>query len=191
VPQSRKESTDRQKEQFGCMKLGSAFLGWLTATGAAVLLTAIAAAVGTAVGVSTGTTIDEATTQNEQGSSTAQTVGLVGGIVLLVVLLSGYFCGGHVAGRMARFNGRKQGLGVWLWTVVIAAVVAVAGTQYNVLDNLDAFPRIPTGGNLTTGGIIALVSVAVISLVGAPLGGLAGMRYHRRVNKAAFEPTPG
>jgi len=75
----------------------------------------------------------------------------------------------------------------------IAAVVAVAGAQYNVLDNLDAFPRIPTGGNLTTGGIIALVAVAVavISLVGAPLGGLAGMRYHRKVDKAAFEPTPG
>jgi len=75
--------------------------------------------------------------------------------------------------------------------VVIAAVVAVAGAQYNVLDNLDAFPRIPTGGNLTTGGIIVLVAVAVISLVGAPLGGLAGMRYHRKVDKAAFEPTPG
>jgi len=70
-------------------------------------------------------------------------------------------------------------------------VVAVAGVQYNVLDNLDAFPRIPTGGNLTTGGIIVLVAVAVISLVGAPLGGLAGMRYHRKVDKAAFEPTSG
>jgi len=52
-------------------------------------------------------------------------------------------------------------------------------------------PRVPTGGNLTTGGIIVLVAVAVISLVGAPLGGSAGMRYHRKVDKAAFEPTPG
>jgi hypothetical protein len=192
VPLTRQEATARQRERFGGMKLGSAFFGWLTATGAAVLLTALAVAVGAAVGVSNGTTLSDATNQAQQGTNTAQTVGLVGGVALLVILLIAYFCGGYVAGRMARFSGLKQGLGVWLWTIVIAIVVAVAaavaGSKYNVLDNLNAFPRIPTGGNLTTGGIIALVAVALISLVGALLGGLAGMRYHRKVDQAAFEP---
>ncbi len=39
----------REKEQYGGVKIGSAFFGWLTATGTAVLLTALAAAAGTAV----------------------------------------------------------------------------------------------------------------------------------------------
>lgn len=192
VPRTRQEATGRQQQRFGGMKVGSAFFGWLTATGAAVLLTALVVAVGAAVGVSTGTSLDQVSNQAQQGTDTAKTVGLAGGIALLVVLLIAYFCGGYVAGRMARFNGLTQGLGVWLWTIVIAIIVAVvaaiAGSNYNVLDNLNAFPRIPTGGNLTTGGIIALVAVAVVSLIGALLGGLAGMRFHRKVDQAAFDP---
>ena len=193
VPQNRVEATARQKERYGGVKVGSAFFGWLTATGTAVLLTALVVAAGAAVGVSTGTTVQTATTEATQGTATAQTVGLVGGIALLVVLFLAYYCGGYVAGRMARFNGLKQGLAVWLWAVfiaiVVAVVAAVAGSRYDVLNNLNAFPRIPTSGTLTTGGLIALAAVAVASLVGALLGGLAGMRFHRKVDQAAFEPA--
>ena len=54
---------------------------------------------------------------------------------------------------------------VWLWAIVVAIVVAVlgavAGAEFNVLSQLNSFPRIPVSeGNLTTGGIIALVAVA-------------------------------
>lgn len=34
----------REKEEYGGIKVGSAFLGWLTATGMAILLTAVTAA---------------------------------------------------------------------------------------------------------------------------------------------------
>ena len=37
---------------------------------------------------------------------------------------------------------------------------------------------------LTIGGIILAVGVVVASLIGALLGGLAGMHYHRRVDRA-------
>ena len=60
----------------------------------------------------------------ENATGTAQTVGLVGAILLLVVLFVAYCRGGYVAGRMARFDGRKQGLAVWLWGVVMALVIA-------------------------------------------------------------------
>jgi hypothetical protein len=88
---------------------------------------------------------------------------------------------------MARFNGAKQGMAVWLWALVIAILVAVlgavAGSKYNVLEQLNSFPRIPVSeGDLTTAGIIALVIVAVTSLAGAILGGIAGTRYHRRID---------
>ena len=113
-------------------------------------------------------------------------------IVLLVVLFVAYYCGGYVAGRMARFDGAKQGVAVWLWALFIAIVVAllgaVVGSEFNVLADLNSFPRIPVGeGDLSTGGIIAAVVVAVTSLAGAVLGGLAGMRFHRRVDRAGFD----
>jgi len=178
----------REKDAHGGVKIGSAFFGWLTATGTAVLLTALVAAAGTAVGVATNTAVGQATSQ---ATANAKTVGLVGGIVLLVILFVAYYCGGYVAGRMARFNGMKQGIAVWVWALVIAVLVAVlgavAGSKYNVLANLNSFPRIPVNeGTISTGGIIALLSAAVASLVGAILGGLAGMRFHRKVDKAGL-----
>lgn len=178
----------REKEQFGGIKIGSAFFGWLTASGTAILLTALVAAAGAAVGVATSTDPGTAATQATQNP---ETVGVVGAIALSIVAFVAYYCGGYVAGRMARFNGLKQGLAVWLWAVVIAAAVAalaaVAGSKYDVLSSLNSFPRIPVdAGSLTTGGLIALAGFAVASLAGALLGGLAGMHFHRKVDKAGF-----
>ncbi|MCU1537495.1 MAG: hypothetical protein JWP82_1846 [Humibacillus sp.] len=177
---------DRQQEQFGGMKPGSAFFGWLTATGTAVLLTAVISAAGVALGLASNPSIDKAATATP---SEAQTVGTIGAVLLAVILFVAYFCGGYVAGRMARFNGAKQGLAVWLWAALIAGLVAVAaavaGSKYDVLGQINSFPRIPIdSGTLTTGGIIALVIAAVVALVGAILGGIAGMRFHRRIDRA-------
>lgn len=188
VARDRHSVVDREKEEYGGIKAGAAFFGWLTATGTAILLTALVTAAGTAVGVATGTSAAEATGRADANSGTN---GLAGAILVLVVLFIAYYCGGYVAGRMARFNGIKQGLAVWLWAVaiavVVAIVVAIAGDQYNVLGRLNSFPRIPISeGSLTTGGIIALLFAAAASLVGALVGGLAGMRFHRKVDKAGL-----
>lgn len=189
VARDRESVVAREKEEYGGIKLGSAFFGWLTATGTAVILTALAAAAGAAFGLSGTTDAQEAV---DQATENAETIGIVGGIVLVVVLFVAYYCGGYVAGRMARFDGAKQGLAVWLWAVVIAIVLAllglVAGSQYNVLSQLNTFPQIPVSANdLTTGGVIALVAAAVVSLVGAVLGGFAGMRFHRKVDRAGLD----
>ena len=185
---NREAVLQRQQERYGGMKFGSAFFGWLTATGTAVLLTALLAAAGAAVGVATNTDTGQAVGQATQNAST---VGLAGGIALAVVLFVAYYAGGYVAGRMARFNGAKQGVAVWLWAVVIAIVVAVvgaiAGSKYNILGTLNSFPRLPVDeGSLTTGGLVALLVAALVSLAGAILGGLAGMRFHRKVDRAGL-----
>jgi hypothetical protein len=187
-PLDRRTVVRRQKEEHGGVKIGSAFFGFLTAVGVGVLLTALLAAAGTAVGISTGTNASEAVSK---AGTSASTVGIVGGIVLLVILFVAYYCGGYVASRMARFNGIKQGLAVWLWALLIAVVVAVLGavfgSKYDILARLNSFPRIPVSeGNLTTGGIIAAVAVVVASLAGALLGGLAGMRFHRAVDRTGL-----
>jgi len=185
----KEEVARREKEEFGGFKFGSAFFGWLTATGTAVLLTALVSAVGAAVGLAASGTAEEAVNDATQSP---ETVGIVGAIALVVVLFVSYFAGGYVAGRMARFSGAKQGLAVWLWAVVIAVVVAIisaiAGAQWNILGNLNSFPRIPLNeGTLTTVGIITAVAVALVSLLGAILGGVTGMRYHRRVDRVGLE----
>jgi hypothetical protein len=184
----RREVVEREREQHGGIKIGSAFFGWLTATGTAVLLTALLAAAGTAIGLSTGTDADDAASA---AADDPTTIGVIGAVALLLVLFVSYYCGGYVAGRMARFDGAKQGLAVWLWALVIAVVVAVlgavAGSKFNVLANLNSFPRIPIGeGDLSTAGILAAIGVAVASLAGAILGGIAGMRFHRRVDRTGF-----
>ncbi|MFR0636577.1 hypothetical protein RF641_01160 [Arthrobacter sp. LS16] len=188
-PRDRNAAVEREKHLYGGMKIGSAFFGWLSATGMGVVLTALVAAAGTAVGVSTGTNPDEVAQSLNQDP---QTVGMLGIIVLAAIVLVSYYCGGYVAGRMARFHGARQGVAVWLWALVISAVVAllgwIGGSQYNVLAQVNSFPRIPVNeGTLSAAGIIALVVVAAVALLGAVLGGLAGMRFHRRVDKAGSQ----
>ncbi|WP_261167102.1 hypothetical protein [Microbacterium sp. Marseille-Q6965] len=184
----REEIVERERERFGGFKFGSAFFGWLAAMGTAVLLTALAAAIGAGVSWGTGTSVGEAgeaATDNPTGAS------ILGAIVLAVLLFVSYFAGGYVAGRMARFNGAKQGLAVWLWAIVVAVVVAVvtaiAGSQWDILAMFNGFPRIPvTPETATTTGILTAVGAAIVTLVGAVLGGMTGMRYHRKVDRVGL-----
>ncbi len=184
----REEVVAREKREFGGMRFGTAFFGWLTATGTAVLLTALVAGAGAALGLGAQADPEEVA---DQAAQNAGTIGIVGAIAVLVILLVAYFAGGYVAGRMARFNGAKQGIAVWLWALIVAVVLAIvsaiAGSQWNVLANLNSFPRLPFGeGELTTAGIVTAVAALLVSLLGAVLGGLAGMRFHRRVDRAGL-----
>ena len=116
----REEIVAREKERFGGMKFGSAFFGWLTAAGTAVLLTTAVSALSVAIGLRLldGEEID---------SGEAQVLGIAGIITIAAILFVAYLAGGYVAGRMARFSGAKQGVAVWLWSIVIAVVAAIIG----------------------------------------------------------------
>ena len=167
----------RQREEFGGLSWACAFFGWLVAVGLAVLLIALLSAAGAAVGL----------TNADEASGSADAIGIAGGILLLAVLVLAYYAGGYVAGRMARFNGPRQGFAVWLLGLVVTIVLAVAGVllgaEYNVLESLN-LPRIPVDeGSLTTGGLIALAAVVVGTLLAAVAGGKAGSHYHRKVDR--------
>ena len=182
---SEEPTPAEQARRLGGVKPGAAFFGWLSATGMSVLLTALLTAAGAGLGVATQTDPGEVAGRAPEG------VGIVGAVAVALILFVSYYCGGYVAGRMARFNGAKQGVAVWLWAVVIAVVAALlvvmAGGQFNILSTLNSFPRIPVDeGALTVGGIIVLIVAALITLGGAILGGMAGMRYHRRIDRASF-----
>jgi MFS family permease len=176
---------DAQRSRYGGIKWGAAFFGWLSANGLAVLLVALLSAAGVAVGLTQGVP------STEEAAQEADTIGVAGGIVLLVILFLAYLAGGYVAGRMARFDGARQGVAVWVIGLLVVIALAVLGllfgAQYNVLQQLN-LPRIPIDeGTATTGGIIALAAVLLVTLLGAVLGGKIGDRYHRRVDRAGFD----
>ena len=178
----RRRVLRREKEEFSGMRFLLGFFGWLTATGLTVLLLAVATGIGALAGV-----------QNLVGTQSAA-VGIGGGIVLLVVLLVAYFAGGYVAGRMARFSGLKQGIAVWLWALIIGVVLgvvgAIAGSRTNVVGQLGSVPQLPfSSSQLTAAGIASAIAVLLVTLFGALLGGLVGMRYHRKVDRVSLEAS--
>lgn len=179
-----------EKERFGGMKFGAAFFGWLTATGMVVLLSALAAAIGAAVGFSTDNDLGQSLDQ----AMANQSAGIIGTVILLVILLLAYFAGGYVAGRMARFNGFKQGLAVWLWALIAGVVVVVLGLIFgddirsiSQLNTVAPLPEDLDGAGAATW--LAVAATLAATLVGALFGGLAGMRYHRRIDRADFSDT--
>lgn len=185
-PEDRKLLHQREKQHFGGMKFGSAFFGWLTATGMFVLFSALVGALAALFGV--GDNLSTADLAGNPGE--ARSMGITAAVVLGVVLLLSYYAGGYVAGRMARFSGVKQGVAVWLWAVIVAVLLTVVGliigNQANVTERFQGL-GVPAAQDLTGPGLIGLLVVAAIALVGAILGGLAGMRYHRRIDRADFD----
>ena len=175
----KRETRAIQRDEFGGLNWGAAFFGWLVAVGVATLLTAILSAAGAAIGLTK--------TSPSQAAGSADTIGIVGGVLFLLVLLVAYFAGGYVTGRMSRFDGPRQGAGVWviglLVTILLAVAGVILGAEYNVLSQLN-LPRIPIDeGTLTTGGVIALVAVVLGTLLAAVLGGKTGTRYHRKIDR--------
>src|SRR5918999_3372971 len=181
MPRSR-HIRARQREEYGGINWGAAFFGWLVAVGMAAILLSLLSAAGAAFGLSE--------ISDSEAEQNAETIGIVGGILLIVVLGIAYYCGGYVSGRMSRFDGGGQGPALWALGLAVTIVLAVAGAlfgaEYNVLEQLN-LPRIPIEeGSLTAGAVIALIVVVVVTLVAAAAGGKAGERFHRRVDRVAY-----
>jgi hypothetical protein len=175
-PETARRLRERQHDEFGGINWGSAFFGWLVTVGMAAILIGLLSAAGAAFGLSD---------VNE-----AETIGVAGGILLVLVLAAAYYCGGYVSGRMSRFDGARQGIAVWALglavTLALAAAGALFGAEYNVFEELN-LPRIPVDeGSLTAGAAVALVGVLVVTLGAAMGGGTMGERFHHRVERVGI-----
>jgi amino acid transporter len=172
----------RQREEYGGINWGAAFFGFLVAVGMAAILLGLLTAAGAAFGL---TDMSQA-----EADANADTIGLVGGILLVAVAAIAYYFAGYVSGRMSRFDGARQGAGSWAIGVVVTIALAIAGwlfgPDWNVFDKL-GLPHIPIDrGTLTAGGAIALAAVLVLSLLAAMGGGKAGERYHWKIDRLGF-----
>lgn len=97
-----------------------------------------------------------------------------------------FYIGGYVAGRLARFDGARQGFGVWMISLLLVMVAAGAGaflnSQYDLAGRVDR-PDVPlTNDSLLTGGLITAAAVLMLPLLAALLGGKTGQRYHDKID---------
>lgn len=164
----------RQRRVFGGVKLGAAFFGWVTAVGMLVLLTLGVLALMVGLSIVMNTDPDAAT---DDAASNAAVVSILGAILLAVIVFGAFLCGGYVAARMARFDGLRQGVAVFGWTLAVPlTLVAVAAA-------LDfGFREVAVSLMPDRATAALLIGVLGIAALGAVLGGLLGERYHRRVD---------
>ena len=104
----------------------------------------------------------------------------------LVAVFLGYLVGGYTAGRMARFDGVKNGIGGVVWTVGMGIGLGVLGTVLGNRFDLTQRLRLDIDRQtLTAAGVISLAVTLVVMLLGAMLGGKLGADYHRKIDRAA------
>ncbi|GAA1057055.1 hypothetical protein GCM10017608_09290 [Agromyces luteolus] len=193
-PPTREEIAERQAEEFGGPKVGAGFFGVLVAvaTGSGLVGALVLADALLGVGV-----IPDPWGTGGIGPLDPTTVGWVVVGVLLAIVLAASYCGGYVAGRMARFSGVAQGLAVWVWAIAIAIAAAIGvvllDDRYDLLARaMAALPSLPVPPDaLVVVGVVAAASVAAITLGGAVLGGVVGVRFHRRVDRVGSDDSAG
>ena len=161
------------RERFGGIDVPATLVGMLTALATLVLLGGLIGAAIGAVGYQTGLD-DEA--------EELSLAGLIGG---LVTIFLAYLIGGWAAGRIARYDGLRNGLMTGVWTIVLAAILSALaawlGSEYDVLRNVE-LPQWFSQDALTAAAIISGALAILSMLVGGALGGLWGERYHRRAD---------
>ncbi|MGA7271146.1 MAG: hypothetical protein WB239_08750 [Acidimicrobiia bacterium] len=174
-------STASVRERFGGVDTPSAILGMLTALGVLVFLGALITA-------GAGNMPYQLNAYDIQGNLQALTIG--GVAVAIVVVFVSFFVGGWSAGRMARYDGGINGIGVALWALLLVAIFAAlgawAGSEYNAFQQVglpDWFSQI-RGDDITLIAVISAAVAVVVMFVGAYLGGRMGELYHRKADAA-------
>jgi hypothetical protein len=179
----RSERRAELRERYGGFYWGTDFIGFAVATFFTIIFLGIIGAAAGGVGYQVGAPLPRV---GHAVSATTQTIGIGAAAASLIGLFIAYIIGGYTAGRMARFDGAKNGIGVVLWTIIVAAVLGVGsmalGTRFNVATQLHL--KLNSGG-WTIAGLLALAVAAVVMVLGAVLGGVMGERYHRKIDRDA------
>lgn len=167
------------RDRFGGIDLPAGLVGMLTAIAVLVLLGGIVGAAIGAIGYQTGLSGN-----NVEDISLAS---LIGGLVVLAIA---YLVGGWTAGRIARYDGARNGLMTAVWTIVLAgalsALAAWFGSEYDVFANVQ-LPQWFDRDALTTTALASGLAAVATMLVAALLGGLWGTRYHRLADQTILD----
>jgi hypothetical protein len=170
-----------QRDAFGGLRWTVALCGFFSAIGVAILLLALLGAASVGFGLTNGKALDP--------SKYAPTLAVAAGTLLIVVLALAFYIGGYAAGRMARFDGVRQGIGVWLLgacaTVLLALVVVLIAINSNQPPIVDISKLGVTQNQLTVGGALVFAGTALATLATAAAGGKLGEKIHRKIDEIA------
>src|ERR671916_1134002 len=112
--EAAQEREDRLRDMYGGVDWLASFLGFVFALVAGALFSLVAGLVLAPLGVSL----------NLEGGEIGAAV--ITGLVLVAILVFlTYFFGGYVAGRLARFDGGRNGAMLLLWTGVTVLILAL------------------------------------------------------------------
>jgi hypothetical protein len=180
--EAAEDREDRLRDMYGGVDWLASFLGFVFALVAGAVFSAVAGVVLAPLGFSPDLT-------GPLGAA------VITGLVLLGVLIFlTYFFGGYVAGRLARFDGGRNGAMLLVWTLltvlllVLAAGVfsgflpdgataAIGSTMNGVLSTLDSLSQAGVVG------IVVVVAALLLALIGGFLGGRLGSRYHAEIDR--------
>ncbi len=123
----------------------------------------------------------------ERGIDTLIITGLV--VVGLLLFLSCLF-GGYVSGRLARFDGGRNGAAMVLWGILLSVLLVffgslLPGTLFEFLQdfvNGSFLPAIRSLIDLGFAGAGVIVGTLLVALLGGFVGGRLGNRYHTRID---------
>jgi hypothetical protein len=186
----RRRELRRERQEFGGqIQWEAVFFGLLAAIGLAASLVAMVLGGLVATGV---------TSFSEDAAELVDRMMAGGGAIAVAILALSYLTGGYVAARMARFDGWRQGVGIWVLSLFMALAAAItlwiAGGQLDPTESI-TLPSNPVDeGPLNQGAAVIAPVLVVVSLLGALIGGVLGDRFHRAVDRAGFEelePEPG
>lgn len=171
-----------QRRSYGGFHFGAAFFGWVVSIGISVIISLLLTGIGTA--------IVNGTVTSEGLANSAGTIGVVSGILLLITLAIAYYTGGYVAGRMSRFDGARQGVGVWAIGLIVSILLSIVGSLFAAA-NIDTWARqfnlqnlAVDEGSILSGGVLMLVLSLTVTLLAAIIGGKVGEEYHRKIDRA-------
>ena len=178
------EREDRLRDMYGGVDWLASFLGFVFTVVLASIFSAIAGLVLVPFG------FPPELSEGQLGASV-----LTGLAVLGVLIFLTYFFGGYVAGRLARFDGGRNGVMVIVWTFILVLILAlaavifsgflpdgVAGPIANMVDGVLSTARNLAGAGLA--GIVIGLAAVLIALIGGFLGGRLGSRYHTEIDRA-------
>jgi hypothetical protein len=162
------------RDRFGGLDIPAGLVGALTALASVGILAALVGAVIGTIGSPDNLTRD------------AQELPIWSLAVGVGVLFVGYLIGGWVAGRMARYDGARNGFTTGIWTLLFVAALAGLGAwigaEYNGLFHITR-PDWYSWDALTWEALIAIGAGVLAVFIGGTIGGMWGEHYHRRADR--------
>ena len=180
--EAAEDREDRLRDMYGGVDWLASFLGFVFTLVAGAVFAAIAGVVLAPLGFSLNLT-------DPLGAA------VITGLVLLGVLIFlAYFLGGYVAGRLARFDGGRNGAMLLVWTLLTGLLLLLAAGVFSgflpggaadaiggVVDaTLSALDGLASAGVV---GIVVALGTLLLALLGGLLGGRLGSRYHAEIDR--------